>query len=57
MAPTKTDSPLDQKKNEQQQSESTPGRKLVKEDLATTSVLIFGCSPQTCCRQCPTQVG
>lgn len=57
MAPTKTDSPLDQKKNEQQQSERTPGRKLVKEDLATTSVLIFGCSPQTCCRQCPTQVG
>lgn len=27
----------------------TPGRKLTKEDLSATSILILGCSEQGCC--------
>jgi hypothetical protein len=45
---------LSQDKAEEVTTRRTPGRKLVKEDLASTSVLIRGCTVQTCCRVCPT---
>jgi len=57
MAPQKNDDRTRDPKVEQSQSGRTPGRKLIKEDIATTSVLIRGCTPQTCCRACPTAVG
>ena len=56
MAPQKIDDRTRDSKDQQPQSNRTPGRKLIKEDIATTSVLIRGCTPQTCCRACPTLV-
>jgi|SwirhisoilCB3_FD_contig_31_11256674_length_519_multi_21_in_0_out_0_1 hypothetical protein len=49
--------PQEVKHDEQQKTPRTPGRKLVKEDLATTSVLIRGTTFQTCCKVCPTATG
>jgi hypothetical protein len=57
MSTQKNDDRVRDKKNEQQPPARTPGRKLVKEDITTTSVLIRGCTVQTCCRVCPTQIG
>jgi hypothetical protein len=31
----------------------TPGRKLTKEDLSATSVLLMGCTCQECCKDEP----
>jgi hypothetical protein len=31
----------------------TPGRKLTKEDLSATSVLLMGCTCQECCKDDP----
>jgi hypothetical protein len=47
-----------EKNRNEPNSGRTPGRKLVKEDITTTSVLIRGCSIQTCCgKLCPTAAG
>jgi hypothetical protein len=35
--------------NKDERNERTPGRKLTKDDISTTSVLIRGCSTQDCC--------
>ena len=48
---------LKHQESERKNTGRTPGRKLIKEDLASTSVLIRGCTVQTCCRQCPTCSG
>jgi hypothetical protein len=34
-------------------SERTPGRKLTKDDISSTSVLIRGCTTQSCCEPPP----
>jgi hypothetical protein len=58
MSSQKNQERLHEKRGQQPEPNRTPGsRKLIKEDITTTSVLIRGCTVQTCCRICPTQVG
>jgi hypothetical protein len=35
--------------NDGERKERTPGRKLSKDDISSTSVLIRGCTTQSCC--------